>query len=394
MSEQRPGRGLEILVRKRGDESSFTLKVLESDRVFLRLAPTRSLWSWTEEDTVQEAEGLVHVFRNLRTDKYLRMSTKEYAILQRMDGTHTIQDLAGVWFFEFGSFEFAELRSFLNRCRSHGLIEVQDTALLRRRTRSRSEVDKWLQAVLDFDRRKGGVDPTFQRLDRWLGWTFHRWMLPLHAAVMTLGLVGWTRHRFTGGFGAETLPLWASVLTFLLLTPLCMSLHEAAHGLSCKRFGRKVEAVGVTLMDGFVPTLYVDASDMWMSTRAGRIVVSLGGPALNVWLGAVAAVAAFVIDSPTGSWTLVVFADVNLALALYTLWPFHGIKEDGYDALTDLTRIVSLRERSWLGVRGFLTGDGLDGESPMTVLSLGGYALLTGLTWLTLVVVAGVLLVI
>ncbi len=156
-------------MRKRGegDQTGFTLKVLESDRVFLRLSPTRSLWAWTEENTVQEADGLVHVFRNLRTDKYLRMSEKEYAIFQRMDGTHTMQDLAQAWFFEFGSFDFGELRSFLNRCRAHGLVEVQDSALVRRRTKSRSRLDKLIEAMLDFDKRIDGVDPAFQKLDRW-----------------------------------------------------------------------------------------------------------------------------------------------------------------------------------------------------------------------------------
>lgn len=203
-----------------------------------------------------------------------------------------------------------------------------------------------VRALAEYDRRWEGVDPSFSRLHRRLRPLLTRRAMFLH---LVLGLIGaglYLANRWTGAMTALVLPLWAWLLLFLALTPLFMVLHEIAHGLACKAHGRRVRAVGITVLDYVLPSLYVDVTDMYMASRAGRIVVDLAGPLANLLLAALATLAALLVGDPWVGAVLVVIADVNLALALFTAWPFHGLQEDGYEALSELLRTTLLRRRA------------------------------------------------
>ena len=346
-----PRPGLELLIRKRGPQgagAAFEIKVYTADRAFLRMKPRRLEDAVAEVAELDEATGKVFALRLREGDRVLRLNEHEYRIWQRMDGRHSIQDLAAALVFEFGRFDFDEIRHALGRLRGAGLIQSrQQSGLLRmQRVPGGPRVQSLARAIATFDKRWEAVDRPFARLHRALRPLLTRRALLLWAPLAAVGLVTWMVLRLDGRLSTAPLPTWGVVAVSLGLAPVAMALHEVAHGLACKAHGRRVRAVGITVLDYVMPSFYVDVTDMTLSTRGGRVMVDLAGPLANLVLAALATGAAVALPPWGARAALVVWADVNLALALFTAWPFHGLQEDGYAALSELLRVPLLRRRA------------------------------------------------
>jgi len=94
-----------------------------------------------------------------------------------------------------------------------------------------------------------------------------------------------------------------------------------------------------------MPAFFVDVSDMWMSGRIPRIMVSLAGPVVNVIIGG--AIAILVIMLPPAAWTRALFQAAYVAYlgALLNLNPL--LELDGYYILMDWLEIPQLRQKSF-----------------------------------------------
>jgi putative peptide zinc metalloprotease protein len=385
MSDGGDKKGLELLIRKRGADGeadgAFTLKRLQADHVFLRLRPQRAAGLQVEESAIEEAGGTVYVLRNVPRGRYLRLNEREHYIWQRMDGSHTIQDLAVAYFQAFGSFEFSEVRAFLNRARRQGFVEVRPTTLFRARQVARKGgVVGFAGRVATFDRRWEEVDGIFARLHKAVGLLFTRRVLPLHLVVIALGLYTYATERSAGRFGAAEVGGVLYLPLVALGAVASIALHELAHGIATKACGRHVKAVGATMLDYLVPSLYVDVTDMFMGTRWGRIGVSLAGPICSLVLATCAVAGAQLSDSPGASLVFMALADANYAIAVGTLWPWHGLKEDGYNALEDIVRVTALRDRAWQLLRSLVPGSSVPRPAP-PLRPLVAYMLAVTTTW-------------
>ena len=363
MADQPEKRGLELLIRKSGSQEGIEIRRVRADKAFLKLRPRRSTRVHIEERALESALGEEYMLRNVDADRYLRLNAREYYLWEHIDGAHTIQDLAVAYFQAYGSFEFEEIRGFLNKARRLGAVQVRPTTVVRaRQVAQRTGLVGALGRALTYDRSWQNVDRWFTRAHRMLGWLFSKWMLPVHAALIALGLYAYFEGRFTHRFGAgehSALAWWG---LFVLTLPGAIALHEIAHGMATKACGRRVKAVGISVLDYLLPSVYVDVTDMFMSTRWRRIGVSLAGPGVNLVTAAVAVGLARWLVDPTAGFVWLVIADACYFLAAVTLWPFHGFREDGYDALTDLVKVTALREHAWQLVTWFLPF--MDEEKP------------------------------
>ena len=81
--------------------------------------------------------------------------------------------------------------------------------------------------------------------------------------------------------GAGILGLLVAILGY----SLALMLHELAHALAVKSYGRKVPRGGFMLMLG-MPYAFVDTTDMWFEGRRARIVVTLAGPVVTLTVAA------------------------------------------------------------------------------------------------------------
>jgi putative peptide zinc metalloprotease protein len=152
----------------------------------------------------------------------------------------------------------------------------------------------------------------------------------------------------TAGFGQH--PLVA-----ILLVKLCFWLtvvsHQIMHALACVHYKRRVREFGFTVLHGYIPTFYVDVTDIFMASRRARIVNALAGPLVHLFLGALY----FWTASMTGPGLLKAFlaasAFLQLQSLLVSLYPFAFIELDGYHILVDLLGAPTLKHDSVRFVR-------------------------------------------
>jgi putative peptide zinc metalloprotease protein len=346
---------LELLIRSRGSgpgsSGSFVTKRYVANQVALTVKPRRIPEdSYEVQAQSRKDRKLFYVIRQLEADRYLFLNEEEYFLWQKMDGLHTLRDVATAYFIKFGSFDFRVIQRFLTRARDQKLIVIPQTDLLRPTladepaTSLRSRLLGRLRAI---DLRLNNVDERLGALYRRLGFLFRRGAFAAYGLLLALGVVALFQQSGRRE-GAEVLTGRHALFTplFLLLLGLSVVVHELAHALACKHFGREVKAFGFTFMNRLVPSVYADVTDMWMSSRKARMAVSFAGPLSGLLIGSTSALFAWILPPGTGSSFFWLFALVTIGLALGSLYPCLFIESDGYHILSDWLRIPALREHS------------------------------------------------
>lgn len=309
------------------DAGGFRIRQLDCGRALLSMRPRPTGGAIHQTDT-----GLI-----LRSDdgaRHVRVGVEEAFLWKQIDGRVSVEELATVWFLRFGSFEFGQILRFIQLARRNGFIETTPTGILRSRF-----VSPWFdQEIRWTDVQHGAV-------------AMHSCIRPLLRPAAAIGVIAMvvagTSVRLTNAFH----PPPAYVLAFAGFWLLHMIPHEAAHALACVGFGRRVRAVGLSWHG-----VFVDTTDMYLSSRRNHALVALAGPASNLLLASLATLAA--VSLPVAAWRGVagVAADAGYAMAFVSGWPFF-LAGDGYNALCDVLRAPRLRADAIASVRcGKLTG--------------------------------------
>ncbi len=147
--------------------------------------------------------------------------------------------------------------------------------------------------------------------------------------------------------GAVASALHGSGIAWLYaVTAVTLTVHEFAHGLTCKRFGGEVHEMGVMLLY-FMPCAYTDISDAYLVPRKrDRILITLAGSVADLALWALAtAVLYFASPGGTGEQVLgALMLTTGFRTVAFNLNPL--IRLDGYFVLVDLLEMPNLRVRS------------------------------------------------
>lgn len=314
------------------------------------------------EATLTEAEQTYTVLRS-PGGTYLRLTAAEYAIWQAMDGTQSVAQLATLGFLRFK--QLLPVASLVQNLKQQGFLSDAPMHIYQQLQQDLEQhtAEGWGRRLLKLVQGRTfpirGIDALVTQLYRWVGWIcFTRPFLLLHALISLAGLVVFVQalkhaaqpHQVLDANGITTslLALWAALLVSFVL-------HELAHALAVKHYGRTVWSGGVMLYYG-MPAAFVDTSDMWLAGRRARIVVSAAGPLSDLLVGGVAALtaAAFATTLPElGS------AAYKLAFACYvaTLFNLNPLLElDGYYMLVDALHLPDLRRRALAFVGGAMWG--------------------------------------
>jgi putative peptide zinc metalloprotease protein len=160
--------------------------------------------------------------------------------------------------------------------------------------------------------------------------------------------------RVVSGFGKSPLMAVISVKLLFLLT---VGAHQLVHGLALIHYGRRVREFGFTFLHGFVPTFYVDVTDIFMGSRKARVVTAVSGALVHLVLGSVWLLVA--LRAPMGSF-LQAFAAASGIIQwqafVVALYPFCFIEMDGYHVLVDVLGIPTLKHDAIGYVGGLLRG--------------------------------------
>jgi len=357
---------LELLVRR--DDESFEVREVGSSLGFIQSRPQRGPEGSFEISEVRSSVAAERSFilKNTATDRFLVLSEPEKFLWEQMDGTTSLQEIATAYVLRYGEFDFDIIPNLIRKLQRAGLLTLEPKSRLRqalarnRRQRVAKAVEAILTGLERVNLSSRRVQPGFQRLHRWGGFVlFTRAATVLCLALGVIGgvaavaLVRELDDVFSG-FGGHAL---GGVLIVKLLFFASVALHQLVHGLACVHYRRRVREFGFALLHGFLPTFYVDVTDIFMASRRARVVTAVSGTLVHLVLGAVWFLVA--AQAPVGSFTQAFAAASGIiqwqALAL-SLYPFCFIEMDGYHVFVDLLGVPTLKHDAVSYVKALLRG--------------------------------------
>jgi putative peptide zinc metalloprotease protein len=307
-----------------------------------------------------ESQGRrMYVLKNAQTATYLRLNEREFDLWRLMDGSRSVKDLMVVYFQRYKALAFGLISGLVQALRDgHFLIQlpVKVYEQVRVAVEARNPTRWSDRLVRGFFHREfvlKGLDKPLTLLYRaGLRLLF---VPPLLAVFVLLGLGGMVTFFVALENGANTYALLkfgdSYLLGFLALYVANLAtifLHELAHALATKRFGRDVSRGGFMIYWG-LPAFFVDTKDIWMEPKSARLAVSLAGPLADFVVGGVCALVSFSFPHWVGSVFLFKMAFMAYASILMNLNPL--LELDGYFILMDWLDLPNLRARSLEFVR-------------------------------------------
>ena len=290
----------------------------------------------------QETAGeVMYVLKDPATGRFFRFREPEYAIARRLDGATPLDGIASAVSVELGvEADVAALQPFVNQLQRQGLLESANGA------RPTAHAGPFRGNILWFRLKAFDPDRLFDRLLPWVRFCFTRPFLVAAGALLIWAIA--TTVVYSAEIKADLWRLWTfESLLFAWITVLTVTtLHEFAHGLTCKHFGGRVHEIGVLLIY-LQPAFYCNISDAWLfPQKSRRLWVTFAGAFFELVLWALATLVWRVAER--GTWVsgaaLVVMATSGIK-QFFNLNPL--IKLDGYYLLSDWLEIPNLRQRAF-----------------------------------------------
>jgi putative peptide zinc metalloprotease protein len=308
------------------------------------------------EESVTEGDQPYTVIRSPRGN-YLRLTPPQRELWHQMDGTRTVAQLATQAFIQFK--QLLPIGDLATTLKLEGFLIDQPVGVYRALTNAMEQrtAEGWgrrvLRALAGKTWQIKDINGIYGAIYRAFGWLFFtRAFLALWALVALAGisafallLLGAGPERIfstTGSAPLQLVALWLALLVSFLL-------HESAHALAVKHYGRDLRGGGMMLYFG-TPAFFVDTSDIWRSPRRARMLVSAAGPMSDLFVGALAAL--LVLLRPGLAINTVAY---KLAFTCYIATLFNAnplLELDGYFILVDWLRLPDLRHRALEFIRG------------------------------------------
>ena len=304
------------------------------------------------------------IIHDIRTNRVLKLSPADTFILDRLDGTNTLEDIYLAYAVERGLISPDHVKRLYETLEAAGMLE--NTA---EKARGKERWQRWLAPVF-----------SIPHPDATVAWVYRHTRFMFHPfGVAALVMIGWSgliplvmhwdhvvrifRHA------DEIIPQLPAVaaLAYLFIV-LEVALHEFAHGVTCKHFGGKVRQLGIMwYMAMFI--FFCDTTSAWtFPKKSQRIWVSLAGPLVSWALFGVTAWGAGITAAAASPWAVlwILLAFISAFGLVMNFNPL--IRMDAYYMLVDWTGIPNLQKRSFdylkAGVRGWIRKQPARDEPP------------------------------
>ena len=351
----------------------------------LKARPCRNVSCIVEQQC--SAENVpAHVLKDASGARYIRLSDEGLFLWQLMDGNRTIGDLCRAYVERYQQPPDVVMRA-MARLVGNGFVAIEGLPGPTSESARRSRGLHGLLGLTTCYWWLSDVDGAVTALHAFVRPLYARWVQLVLLMCTVAGAVAFAHHWMQPGATAaaaqSALPMWLAGLALHVL------IHEAAHAVTCKHFGRAVHRVGVGWYY-FAPVAFVDTSDCWAAPRCARILVSAAGPYSNLVLGGLAALAAMAQPAgplPEALWS---FASIGYVLALVNMNPL--LELDGYYVAMDQLELPDLRSRALASLAAALRGHRAGSEQHQIsgiLTAFGAASLAYGLMIVVAILVAG-----
>lgn len=358
---------LELLVRRDGEETGFDLHMVGSAAAWVKMRPQRVPADHFElaEVTSRVDRQRSFILKNTQTERFLMLAESERFLWDQMDGQASVQDIATAYVLRYGQFDFDLIPGLIKKLQRAQLLSLTPASRLRyalarhRERRLLRVAEAALTALEHINISSRRVQPFFRGLYRWGGLMLFTptalvGCLLLAVVGFVAGVRLWREADVAAGFGAS--PLLA-ILTVKLLFIITLAAHQLVHGLALVHYGRRVREFGFTFLHGFVPTFYVDVTDIFMASRRARVVTAVSGTLVHLVFGSLWFLLA--LRAPAGGFVQA-FAAASGMLQwqafVVALYPFCFVEMDGYHVLVDVLGVPTLKHDALAYVKALVSG--------------------------------------
>lgn len=286
---------------------------------------------------------------------YFRFHEEEYAILNMLDGTASLQEIKDRFQSEFAPqrITLQDLQQFVGMLHRSGLVISKASGQgrqLRRRGDEKKKKELLGKLANVFALRFRGIDP--ERLLNFLN-PFTWWIFTVPALIcialfglsaLTLVLVNFQEFRtklptFEQFFAADN---WIWLGATMAIVKI---LHEFGHGLSCKRYGGECHEMGFMFLV-FTPCLYCNVSDSWMlPNKWHRVFIGAAGMYVELILASIATYLWWFSEPGMLNFLcLSVMFICSVSTVVFNGNPL--LRFDGYYILMDILEIPNLRQKA------------------------------------------------
>ncbi|MEM7331228.1 MAG: cyclic nucleotide-binding domain-containing protein [Chloroflexota bacterium] len=301
-------------------------------------------------------EESYYVLKQPETKSYLRLSESDYALYWQMNGRRTIKDLLFYSLKRYQTLPIGHLNGLIADLKEGGFLHDEPVNLyeqlrealeaLAPAGRGKRILEGFLHSEFTIDGLEDFFNPLY-RQTRFLYGTIGQlallFIVLFGGALFGLGLLS---QMF------ELAPTRFSVGTFILANLFVIFIHELAHGLTVKFYGRELNRGGFLIYWGF-PAFFVDTRDTWMLPSRARIAVSWAGPYSGMLMGGLAGLILTAVNLPALNLTIPAFWEgfiaqigfVGYLTAFINLNPL--LELDGYFMLMDWLEMPGLRARAF-----------------------------------------------
>lgn len=351
---------IELLVRD--EDGGFHTREVRSASAYLESRPHRI--PDVECELAQLPRGLrgdaSYVLKNRRTEDYLQLTEPERFLWEQMDGRASLLEIGTAYVLRYGSFEFDIIPTLIAKLRRAQLLTMRPASRLRevlarnQRNPAARAAEAVLQALEKLTVTSRRSHHVFEVMYRYGGFALFTPAAAIVLLVLTAlgarsGVALW-RDSSSVTEGLAEHPL-AAILLVKLCFWVTVVAHQVMHALACVHYRRRVREFGFTMMHGFLPTFYVDVTDIFMASRRARIVNALAGPFVHLFLGSAAFWAAGFLQPGLTKGFLAASAILQLQSFLVSLYPFGFFDMDGYHVLVDMLGAPTLKHDSMRFVR-------------------------------------------
>ena len=303
-------------------------------------------------------EETSYMLHNIENDRYIAFGEKELFLWYKMDGQHNVKDLFVELTMEYGLVGQTVVLSFIRMLKDNGFLQKKPTSVFQAISSdilSHSifyQLKRVVNYLLHVRLTTKKADAFFERLYGRVSFVFSRPALVIIAGLLALDLflasyLLFIKHE-TLLIRPETGAGSHDVIIMMLVAYISVFIHELAHGLTVKHYGRKVLRAGFMLVFGN-PIAYVDTTDIWMKGHSARIGVSFAGPCINGVIGAVLLLKAIILPEHVYQNLMVHAGILNSLLFVINLVPF--METDGHYIIQDWFEQPRLRKDSLEFVR-------------------------------------------
>jgi multidrug resistance efflux pump len=296
-----------------------------------------------------------HVVKNPQTGEFFHLGPEEHFLLEQLDGEKDAEAVCAAFQKRFGEpLDAGDVDGFIQMATKQGLLEKAesgrrkaedanpksdpDAGSVRVTPRARQSVLYWRKTIFDPDRLFNRLEPRIRCF-----WTRAFLLFSAACIVFACGLLWLNRGEVVTSFHSAL--RWETLVIAWVVMLGVTTLHEFAHGLTCKHYGGEVHEIGFLLMF-FMPCFYCNVSDAWLfKEKSKRLWVTFAGGYFELFLWALAVFVWRVtaLDSVLNYLAFIVVASAGVQ-SLFNFNPL--LKLDGYYLLSDWVEVPNLREHS------------------------------------------------